>query len=101
MTLCADSMTILLSHGDVSVGFVTKDNDVLRYTVGGVGRRRGAGCPALFRRPHPKHSMRLSSHCAFQYLPPAGTGDVVAVMAIRISRTSLPLHRRYLCPFAL
>ncbi len=66
-----------------------------------VGRRRGGGCPLLFRRPLPTPDVHLSAHPAFQCLTAVCTAGPRAVVAFGISPTSLPAGRRHLPPFPL
>jgi len=59
-----------------------------------VGRRRGTGCPALFRRPPSERCVQISKHTALQ---------LACNRAGRRSASRIPCCRRtaYLVPFAL
>ncbi len=64
-----------------------------------VGRRRGGGCPLLFRRPLPAPDVHLSAYPAFQCLIAARAAEPASGLALGISPTLLALDRRHLPPF--
>ncbi len=75
--------------------------DGLAGCVRRVGRRRGGGCPLLFRRPLPTPDVHLSAYPAFQCLTAGCPAGPQAVVALGISPTSLPACHRHLPPFPL